>query len=609
MKARRLPRTGEPETLETVLQRLDNKGRLSNARNRNLQSTTAKIANTAPVTLQTVLDRLADHPTLSTSRKRDLRSAVTSFANLRDQSPAAIRLDLADIRQSLDRMVPAWAKVSRKRWANIRSDLAAAIGASGLHPMLKTADVPLDDAWKHLLASADRRVRLTLMRFARWAGLHGIAPQAVDERTIEQFVADLDGGTLVRNLRHLPRTVAKAWNALVALCETANLRPVTVPANGRKLIRIPWQRLPASFRDDVEQYISWASVPDPMEEGARARALAPRTLALRHDHIHSAISTAVATGVAMDRLTSLAALVEPETFRALLRHRWHEDGRKLSAYAHGIAVTLIEIASEWVKAPADAVITLKALRSKLGTLPTGMTTKNTAMLRTFDDPRLLSALVQLPDKLWHTARRSPAKPQRSLFNLQIALALDFLVHVPLRRGNLLAIQFERHLHWPRGPRRPALIRFGADETKNGIVLEFELPTALSDRLHAYRNEIAPTLIGQRPDAVFVTPTGGPRNKAAFGVMIGKAVWKNLGVKITPHQLRHLAAKIILDANPGAYELVRQLLGHTSLRTTTLFYAGIDTRRAGRAHADLLMKLRASNSGGRQHRRTTRTRKD
>ena len=91
----------------------------------------------------------------------------------------------------------------------------------------------------------------------------------------------------------------------------------------------------------------------------------------------------------VDQLTSLASLVEPETFRALLRHRWREDGRKLSAYTHGVAVTLIAIASEWVKAPADVIATLKALRSKLGTLPSGLTEKNKALLRKFDDPRLL----------------------------------------------------------------------------------------------------------------------------------------------------------------------------------------------------------------------------
>jgi integrase len=83
--------------------------------------------------------------------------------------------------------------------------------------------------------------------------------------------------------------------------------------------------------------------------------------------------------------------------------------------------------------------------------------------------------------------------------------------------------------------------------------------------------------------------------------------RHLGVKLTPHQFRHLAAKIALDANPGAYELVRQLLGHKILKTTTNFYAGIDTRRAGRAHADLIMTLRESKLGGGRRRSMSRAR--
>jgi integrase len=82
-----------------------------------------------------------------------------------------------------------------------------------------------------------------------------------------------------------------------------------------------------------------------------------------------------------------------------------------------------------------------------------------------------------------------------------------------------------------------------------------------------------------------------------------------GVKLTPHEFRHLAAKIILDANPDAYELVRQLLGHKNMRTTTNFYAGIDTRRAGRAHADLVMKLRQSKMGLRRRRPKPKPRED
>ena len=349
------------------------------------------------------------------------------------------------------------------------------------------------------------------------------------------------------------------------------------------------------------QYLGWAAMPDPLAEGARKRALAPRTLGLQRMHILSAVTAAVAAGIPVDQITSLASLVEPETFRALLRHRWRQDGGRLTAYTHNGACTLVAIAAEWVKAPADTVANLKTLRGKLGTMPSGLTEKNQALLRVFDDPRLIAALVQLPDKLWHTARRGLSRSRRRPFiDLQSALAIDILVHVPLRLQNLASLRFDTHLHWPQGRHKPALLTFGSDETKNDLALEFEIPTVLADRLWVYRNEIVPAVIGQRPQAV-----GKPRISETIKITIVKTVRKHLGAKLTPHQFRHLAAKIVLDANPGAYELVRQLLGHKNLKTTTNFYAGVDTRRAGRAHAELVMQLRESKLGSARRRSTHR----
>ena len=126
-----------------------------------------------------------------------------------DQAPASIPLDLAGIRATLDAMVPAQAKVSRKRWANLRSDLAAAIEASGLRPMLKTAGVDLDETWSRLLQPiTDQRVRNGLSRFARWASLRRIDPEAVDDTVIARFIAELEAATLIRNLGSQHRSVA-----------------------------------------------------------------------------------------------------------------------------------------------------------------------------------------------------------------------------------------------------------------------------------------------------------------------------------------------------------------------------------------------------------------
>jgi integrase len=564
----------------------------------------------APATLQDVIDRLVADRSLSDTRKRDLRSAVVSFGKLTGQAPGSIPLDLGGIRAALDGMVSAQAKVSRKRWANLRSDLASAIDASGLCPILKTAGVDLDEMWSKLLHGvSDPRVRNGMSRFARWASLRRVAPEAVDDTVVERFIAELEAASLIRNIRNLHRSVATSWNVLVQLQPGQSLHTVEVPTNSPAPRRVPWEGLPASFRADVDRHLVWGAMLDPLDEKARARALAPRTLHLRRDHIHSAVTAAVAAGIDVRRLTSLASLVEIETFRSLLRHRWEGGGRKLTAYTHGVAGTLIAIATEWIKTPADTVATLKALRRKLGTLPPGMTEKNKALLRKFDDPRLLEELIELPDGLWRRARRDLATSRRPFIDLQSALAIDLLLHVPLRMENLSELSFEQHLHWPQGRGKPALVVFGIDETKNDIQLEYEIPTVLAERLHVYRNEIALAVTGKRPDAVFVTWAGKPKTQSALTTAIEKTVLRHLGVKLTPHQFRHLAAKVILDANPGAYELVRQMLGHKNMKTTTNFYAGIDTLRAGRAHANLVMEIRERGLEKRRRRRQSQSLKE
>jgi integrase len=547
---------------------------------------------TQPATLQDVIDRLVDNAALSDSRKRDLRSGIVVYAKIVGEAPAAIPMDLASIRKTLDGVVPLQATVSRKRWANLRSDIAGAIAASGLQPMLKTFGVELDKVWAGLLDAAnDMAVANGLSRLARWASLRHVSPEKIDSAALNQFFAELESGSLVRNLRFQRRNVAKLWNKLVALLPDRSLQTVQIPNSSVTSNRLPRELLPASFRKETDEYLRWCSVPDPLDEEARARALAPATLRLRRDHIHLAASAACSAGIDPNQLISLGRLVELELFRTILRQQWKERGQKPTSYIVSLASVLIKIAAEWVRLPPEQLAALKETRSKLGRTRSGLTEKNKAVLRRFDDPRLLGKLINLPDVLWRTARRNLPLSIRCFVDLQTALAIDILLHIPLRIENLHGLKFDQHLHWPQGKGKPALMVIRYDETKNKEPLEFELPSVLSDRLYTFRNEIAAAVIGRRPDFLFVSKNGKRRTLRTLGVAIERTVIRRVGVKITPHQFRHLGAKLALDDNPGAYEHARQLLGHKSLKTTTRFYAGPDTRRAGRAHADLIRKLR------------------
>ena len=81
---------------------------------------------------------------------------------------------------------------------------------------------------------------------------------------------------------------------------------------------------------------------------------------------------------------------------------------------------------------------------------------------------------------------------------------------------------------------------------------------------------------ERPQ--FINPDGSQKGSAVIGSLIENALRRELGVRMTTHRFPHLAAKIMLDADPGAYETLRQLLGHKNLKTTVNYYAELDTRR-------------------------------
>jgi len=496
--------------------------------------------------------------------KRDLRSAVLSFGKLADKDPACILLDLSALRRVLDETHGAIARLSPKRRANLRSDLVAAIDASGAHPMLKTGALKLNPAWEGLLGPiSDPRIRSGLSRFARWCGLNGIPPEAVKDAIVDRFVQDLNARTLIRHVDDQRGAVVTAWNRLVAL--TPGLSAVAASASEKALKRVPWERLAATFLPDLQEYLAWCTVPDPLDDSARATRLAPATVRLRRDQIHSAVTAAVAAGVAPENLRSLADLIELANFKVIMRKLYEDDGSVLTPYTHGVAGTLIAIAKEWVEASADQIATLKKLRRKLGTLPSGLTDKNKSFLRRFDDAQLFNSLINLPDKLWRNGRRGLAKSKRSFIDIQTSLAIDILLACPLRMKNLASLSFRDHLQWPNGRGKPAMLTIKGIETKNGLPIESEIPAELADRLWAYRTEIAPAVIGKCPDALFVATTGRPRTQGAVTVAIEKAVYKNVGIQLTPHQFRHFAAKVILDSNPGAHELVRQLLVHKNRR--------------------------------------------
>jgi integrase len=546
-------------------------------------------APAGPATLAEVLPALDQASGLSPTRLRDLKSAAKRVAILLGNEAAAITLDMAAISAGLASVNPAALGMTAKRFANIRSDFLAAVKASGVKPLRVELKSPLSPDWVHLFERlSGRRAHIGLSRLARYASAQGIAPKGVNDEVIAGFITAVREGSLHRKPDALHRQVSLIWNE-AGRDPALGLQFVTVPSFRGPVERIDWALLTDAFKKDMKDYLSWCGVSDPFAADARSGALAPRTLRLRRDQIHAAVTALVKSGTDAATILSLADLTSPNNLKSILRWRLNSVDAEPNTFNHNLGKALVQIAFEWVKVDALEFAELKRLLGKLPVPLMGLTDKNKRFLRQFDDPAVLRRLYQLPDRLWAEVRRDLHPNFRTLAKAQAALAIAIQSYMPLRPHNLTALAFGTHLFMQEGVGAISTLELSAAETKNRQELGFDIPPAVAKMLLEYRDRIAPKIIGHRPTRLFVTVKGTPKSQATVGYLVSSCLKRRAGIILTLHQFRHLSAKVVLDAEPGAFETVRQHLGHKNTKTTTGFYAGINSRRAARHHHRLVQR--------------------
>jgi integrase len=544
-----------------------------------------------PQTLATVITALERKGELSETRLRDLRSAVKRVAELIGNVPGAIPLVMENLQAGLGAVNPVAAGMSPKRLTNIRSDFVAAVKASGVIAIKLNVNTKLIPEWVDLFSRlASRKAHFGLSRLARYASEQGIAPEGINDEVIDGFIAAVREGSLHKKLHGLHRQVTVLWNK-AAEDSDLGLRPVAIPSLRKPRQRVSESLLCPSFIKDREDYLVWCGVVDPFAEEARPRRLAPRTLKLTRDQIHAAVTALVKSGSKPEKIQSLADLVTVKNLKDILRQRLADAGGQHKSFNHYLARALVRIAKEWVKVDDRVLAELKKAASKLpGPERYDLTPKNKQFLRQFDDPEALRRLQALPAQLWKEVKsESHQKPNfRVLAKAQAALGIGLPTYMPVRPQNVWELEFDTHIFLRSGPGATSTLELNAEEVKNDSATGFDIPPHLAKMLMEYRDHIAPKHIGHRPKRLFVHTDGTPKAQATVAYLICRYARTRAGITLTPHQFRHLGAKIMLDANPGNFEGPKQLLRHKNIKST-LIYAGIDNRRAGRHHQALIDK--------------------
>ena len=550
-----------------------------------------------PPSLADVAIAVAADQALLPSRQRDIQSALNRAAELLGQELAAIPLDLPSINAGLSACLPLAAGVSQKTLINIRSNVVAGIKASGLRATERSPSGVLSAGWQKLKKELrSKRHRFGLSRLAHYCTGKEIEPEDVDDPVLTEFIESVRQGTLHRNVAKLHRNVALIWNE-VADFSRFPLGRVLVPSFQHPAKRVDWSTLPLSFQKDTAAYLDWCSGTDAFAADARPRALAPLTMQLQRNHIHSAVTALIDSGVQPKAVKSLANLVAVENFVRILRQREKMAAGEKKAFNRDLARTLVELARRWIKVKTKVLQKLKRLEYAVPVPESGLTDKNRSTLRQFDDAVSLHRLFELPEKLWREIKRDNKPDYRMILKAQAALAVYILCYMPIRPQNLWALQFGKHIFLHFGRDAISSLELAASETKNRSALAFDIPNHLAKMLDEYRDRLVPKFFGRRFNILFMKQDGSQKNQWSVARLIRLTIKKRAGLQLSPHQFRHLAALIGLDAEPGNFEGIKQLLGHKSIRTTVV-YAGINTRRAARHHHRLINEALRRETPGR-----------
>ena len=347
---------------------------------------------------------------------------------------------------------------------------------------------------------------------------------------------------------------------------------------------LDWSAFDPAFRADCEVYLDRLANVDLSADEGPLRASRSATIETRRYQLRVLASAAVLSGTDPKSIRSIADLVTPEAHQKILRFFLDRHGGKTSPQVAQLAGFMRDLAKHWVKVEPHHLEKIRRVASKLAMPRQGMTKKNRDRLSAFDDPAIVSRYLCLPEEIRNDVEKSKGSDRSRAVLAGIAAAIAIEQVAPIRRKNLAALSLVDNLV-QRGNR--LYLVYTEDETKNEIAIEFELPSETVDILAWYVREWRPSLLSLPNNALFPGENGKAKHPNTISTQVSDTIKRYVGIPFNMHLFRHAGGKIFLDSKPGHYEVVRRVLGHKSLATTTSIYTGAETRSAGQLFAQVI----------------------
>lgn len=538
----------------------------------------AAFIDNAPPNLLQVRDRVASK--LTGSRRRDQLSALDTVARVMGIELSQVRAIPLEVRSLLASRNAIELDLSERRWRNVRSGVVSAVRAFGADRRSLSELVPLNSQWEDLLARIETtHHRDGLKRLARFCSALQIAPMNVEQQTLLAFHEALIAEELLRD----PRTKLKHTIAIWNICHrkvSGWPKQSLVSPFERDFYALPLEAFPSSFQQDLKTWSERLLAPDPMDPSAPARPLKPISVQQKVQILRRFASALVhEKSLAIEAVTDLQVLVnDVERFKNGLRFFLKRFDNQPNSYIAQIANCLRSLARHYVELPEETSEAIELICKRLQPRRNkGLKAKNRERLAQFDDPENVARLLQFPER--EAARgRTLANSYRAAKCFERAAAISLLLATGLRIKNLRTLRLEGDFTFVD---THTFLSIPGERVKNGMDLDFELPSETAAFLIEYRDQHRQQLPGSDGLYLFPGRDGGPRPHATISHDIQSALYKRAGLIMNPHLFRHVIAKIVIERDPGLAFTISRHLGHKSINTTMQSYLGTEGRAAAR----------------------------
>lgn len=525
--------------------------------------------------------RCLEHAKVTAVQRRDMKSAVQTLCRLIGQPPSAVPANVAWIHVRLRRIHPAQVGLSAKRLKNIRADVLKALELCGASRSRSDWLSAPSQPWTDLLAQLrDPRDAWKLTQFAQYCSALGVTPEGVENGHIKGLLAALTEETFLDNPTVKVSTIVSVWNRLR---QTQPGWPQITLKFPRK--KEPWtfpiEAFPESFQGEVARWIDRLSNPDIFSGEGPAKPLRPASLKYQRFNIQQMASAIVRSGTPIGEMVNLGCLVDLEKLKAGLRYYMSRFEGKPTGSTHKLVSCVKSIARHHLKVADDQMRDLSSLSSRIAARVGGSRTKNQERLEQLEDEANLALLLHLPARLVARASRSDLRAHRRALLVQAALAIEILLHAPMRIGNLVGLNLEHHVRRAEVKGAPSIIlSIPGEEVKNGRPLSFELTGDTLALFDLYVRDYRPTLLTAPSDFLFPARDGGAKWTISLSKLIKDTIREYTGLTIHAHLFRSIAGKILMLSNPGDFATLSHVIGDT-LQTTMKSYAQFEQKNAVR----------------------------